>query len=162
MNEKIASLLNGQIQKEFESAYSYLGFASYFDSEGLAGFSHWYKVQAKEENEHAIKFYKYLISSGQKVKLLDIKAPKEKLESIEQVLKLGLANEEYITGLINDIYTLAQKEHDYFTKNFLEWFVREQFEEECNAHELLEKYRLFGKTSEGLYELNKELGKREP
>ncbi|MBP3365808.1 MAG: ferritin [Treponema sp.] len=161
MNEKISSLLNEQIQKEFESAYSYLGFASYFDSEGLAGFANWYKVQSKEETEHAMKFYKYLISRGQKVRLLDIKAPKEKLEGIEQILKLGLANEEYVTGLINDIYALAQKEQDWFTKNFLEWFVSEQFEEECAAHELLEKYRLFGKTGEGLYELNKELGKRE-
>ena len=48
LHEKIASLMNTQINKEMFSAYLYLDFANFFESKGLSGFASWYKIQAKE------------------------------------------------------------------------------------------------------------------
>lgn len=160
MNRTITALLNTQIQKEFEAAYNYIGFAAFFDKKGLSGFSKWYRVQAEEEKEHAMKIYDYLCRINQPIELLPVPAPKYKLENIEQVLKLGLEHEEYITGLITTIYIQAEKEQDFFTKNFLEWFIREQFEEEESAKILIEKYSNFGITPQGLYILDREMGTR--
>ena len=160
MNRTISALLNSQIQKEFEAAYIYIGFAAFFDKKGLSGFSKWYRGQAEEEKEHAMKIFDYLGRINQPVELLPIPAPKYKLENIEQVLKLGLEHEEYITGLITTIYIQAEKEQDFFTKNFLEWFITEQFEEEETAKILIEKYSNFGITPQGLFILDKALETR--
>ena len=65
MNEKVARLLNEQINKEFYSAYLYLDFANYFAAVGLDGFENWYKVQAQEERDHALLFYQYLQNNGE-------------------------------------------------------------------------------------------------
>ena len=49
LNQKVADLLNQQINKEFYSAYLYLDFSNYYEAAGLDGFANWYKVQAQEE-----------------------------------------------------------------------------------------------------------------
>lgn len=161
MELNLITMLNSQIQKEFESAYIYLDFAAFFDFRGLSGFANWYKIQAKEEEEHAMKLYDYLCSIDKPIELLPIPAPGKKFETIKQVLELGLEHEKYVSSLIESLYFQAEKEKNLFAKNFLEWFVKEQHEEEENAKELITKYELFGGSPEGLYSLNKELGKRE-
>ena len=57
LNEKVAALLNDQINKEFYSAYLYLDFSNYFEARGLDGFANWYRIQAQEERDHAMLFY---------------------------------------------------------------------------------------------------------
>lgn len=160
MNNTISSMLNTQIQKEFESAYIYLGFAAYFDSVGMKGFAHWYKVQAQEELKHGKKIYNYLNDKNVEINLLEIPAPKEKIETTIDALEMGLQHEQYITALINNIYSEAEKQHDFDTKNFLEWFISEQHEEEVNAESLLESYNVFGVSPEGMYFLDRELLQR--
>ncbi len=64
MNEKVAGLINDQINKELYSAYLYLGFANYYESVGLDGFANWYEIQAQEERDHAMLFYRYLHNNG--------------------------------------------------------------------------------------------------
>lgn len=160
MNKNIAILLNSQIQHEFESAYMYLDFASFFDAKGLSGFATWYKVQADEEISHAMKFYDYLHQTNNCVNLLPINPPETKLENIRQILKMGLEQERNVTALIDRIYTEAEEVHDYATMNFLEWFIAEQIEEESEASGLLDQIDLFGDSREVLFELDKKFGKR--
>ncbi len=157
----LASMLNTQIQKEFESAYIYLGFAAFFDMKGLSGFAEWYKQQANEEEEHAMKIYEYLCKVNQPVELLPIGAPRNKPETVLQVLNQSLEHEEYVTNLVSALYFQAEKEKNLFAKNFLNWFINEQLEEEEKARRLIDKYKMFGSTPEGLYALDKELGARQ-
>ena len=161
LNEKVKNLINEQINKEMYSAYLYLDFSNYFGGKGLSGFAKWYRHQADEEMEHAFKFYDYLHDNGEKVELLAIAKPDKKLTSDIDVLKEGLKHEQYVTSLINTIYDAAFDVKDYRTMQFLDWFVKEQLEEEVNAEELINKYELFGKNEASLFELNKELGKRD-
>ena len=63
LNEKIAELLNTQVNKEFYSAYLYLAFSNYFSEEGLDGFANWYLIQAQEERDHATVSYTHLFIS---------------------------------------------------------------------------------------------------
>ena len=74
--------------------------------------------------------------------------------------KAGLEHEEYVTSLINDIYAAAYEVKDFRTMQFLDWFVKEQGEEETNANDLISKMELFGGDPKGLYMLNQELGAR--
>ena len=160
MNAKVRDLLNQQINKEFYSAYLYLDFSNYFEDAGLDGFANWYKVQAQEERDHAMLFYQYLQNENQKVTLEAIAKPDKTFSSHMDVLKAGLEHEEYVTSLINDIYAAAYNVKDFRTMQFLDWFVKEQGEEETNANDMITKMDLFGSDPKSLYMLNQELAAR--
>lgn len=160
MNEKVHELLNQQINKEFYSAYLYLDFSNYFEDAGLDGFANWYKIQAQEERDHAMLFYQYLQNENQKVTLEAIAKPDKTFSNHMDVLKAGLEHEEYVTSLINDIYAAAYNVKDFRTMQFLDWFVKEQGEEETNANNLITKMELFGSDPKSLYMLNQELAAR--
>ena len=160
LSEKVAALLNEQVNKEFYSAYLYLDFSNYFAERGLDGFANWYEIQAQEERDHAMLFYRYLHNNNAKVTLDAIAKPDKALDSDMAVLKAGLEHEVYVTGLIDAIYAAAYEDRDFRTMQFLNWFVKEQNEEEVNAGEMVSKMELFGSDPRGLYMLNKELSDR--
>ena len=160
MDKKVHELLNQQINKEFYSAYLYLDFSNYFEDVGLDGFANWYKIQAQEERDHAMLFYQYLQNENQRVTLEALDKPDKKIESHMDVLKAGLEHEKYVTSLINDIYAAAYDVRDFRTMQFLDWFVKEQGEEETNANDMITKMELFGSDPRSLYLLNQELAAR--
>jgi len=160
MNAKVHELLNAQINKEFYSAYLYLEISNYFDERGLDGFSNWYLVQAQEERDHAMLFYTYLQNNSQKITLDAIAKPDVKIEADMDALQASLKHELYVTSLINDIYAAAYEVKDFRTMQFLDWFVKEQGEEEKNANDLITKLEMFGSDPKSLYMLDQELGTR--
>ena len=160
LNPKVHELLNQQINKEFYSAYLYLEISNYFSDRNLDGFANWYMVQAQEEKDHAMLFYQYLQNENQKVTLEAISKPDKEFTCHMDVLKAGLEHEEYVTSLINDIYAAAYEVKDFRTMQFLDWFVKEQGEEETNANDLITKMELFGSDPKSLYILNQELAAR--
>ena len=160
MDSRVHELLNLQINKEFYSAYLYLEFSNYFEEAGLDGFANWYMIQAQEERDHAMLFYQYLQNENQKVTLEAIAKPDKTFTSHMDVLLAGLEHEKYVTSLINDIYAAAYDVRDFRTMQFLDWFVKEQGEEETNANDLITKMELFGSDPKSLYMLNQELQAR--
>ncbi len=127
---------------------------------GLDGFANWYMIQAQEERDHAMLFYAYLQNENQVVTLEAIDKPDKVLNSSMDVLQAGLEHEKLVTSLINDIYGAAYDVRDFRTMQFLDWFVKEQGEEETNANDLISKMELFGSDPKGLYMLNQELAGR--
>ena len=160
MTERVHELLNDQINKELYSAYLYLDFSNYFKKVGLDGFANWYYIQAQEERDHAMLFYQYLQNESMDVTLKAIDKPDKEITEHMDVLKAGLEHEKYVTSLINNIYAEAYNDHDFRTMQFLDWFVKEQGEEETNANDLITKMELFGSDPRSLYMLNQELAAR--
>ena len=160
LNQKIAALLNDQINKELYSAYLYLDFANYYADEGLDGFAHWYEVQAQEERDHAFMIRRYLINNGVRVEFQAIAKPDKVFENHLAPLEAGYEHEQYVTSLITTIYHEAFEQKDYKTMQFLDWFIKEQGEEEANADDMVKKMKLFGTDAKGLYALNQERAAR--
>ena len=160
MNEKVSALLNEQVNKEFYSAYLYLDMANFYTQKGLDGFANWYEIQAKEEQDHAMLMYQYLQNNGEKVTLEAIAKPDKKFETLMDPLTAGLEHEKYVTSSINHIYAAAIEVNDYRTTQFLDWFIKEQGEEEKNSMDLITKMELFGDDARSLYMLNSELAAR--
>lgn len=160
MNEKVVELLNTQINKELYSAYLYLDIANFYSKKGLDGFANWYEIQAKEEQDHAMLMYRYLHNNGVDVTLEAIAKPDKSFETLMDPLKVGLEHERYVTSLINTIYAAAQEVNDYRTTQFLDWFIKEQGEEEKNSMDQITKMELFGEDARSLYMLNSELAAR--
>ena len=160
MNEKIAALLNDQINKEFYSAYLYLDMANYYDGLDLDGYANYYMIQAQEERDHALLFMKYMQNNGLKVTLEAIGKPDQVFGSVLDPLVIAAEQERYVTTLINEIYHEAHQAKDYRTMKFLDWFVDEQMEEEDNADTMVSRYKLFGQDPKGLYLLDQEYAGR--
>lgn len=160
MDSKVSALLNDQINKEFYSAYLYLDMANFYTRKGLDGFANWYEIQAKEEQDHALLMYQYLQNNGEQVTLEAIAKPDKTFETLMDPLKAGLEHEKYVTSLINAIYEAAQEVRDFRTTQFLDWFIKEQGEEEKNSMDLITKMELFGDDARSLYMLNSELAGR--
>lgn len=160
LDKKVVELLNQQVNKEFFSAYLYLDFSNYYYDHGLDGFGNWFKIQAQEERDHAMLFIQYLQNNGEAVELEAIEKPQVDKSSAKAVLTETLKHEQYVTQLIHTIYDAAHNVKDFRTMQFLDWFVKEQGEEEKNTDNLLKRYELFGDDPKSLYMLDNELGSR--
>ena len=160
LDRKVVELLNQQINKEFYSAYLYLDFSNYFYDKELNGFGNWYRVQAQEERDHAMLFLQYLQNNGERVVLDAVAKPDVELTDDVTVLKAGRKHEIYVTGLIHAIYEAAYAVKDFRTMQFLDWFVKEQGEEENNADGLVKKFELYGSDPRSLYMLDNEMAAR--
>jgi ferritin len=152
--------LNRQINEEFYSAYLYLGLAAYFASQNLSGFHNWLFVQYREELEHAEKLYKYLIERGGQVRLMAIKEPDQNWKGPKDAFEAVLKHERYITGRINELAEVAEKEKDRASLTMLQWFISEQVEEEARAQEILAKLEMVGDHKQGLMMMDRELAQR--
>lgn len=160
LKKKMEDAINKQIQEEMYSAHLYLSMSAHFSSIGLNGFANWMMVQYKEETDHAMKFYNYLLSQGAVVKLLQIDEPAHSWKSPLEIFKAGLNHEQHITECINDLVDIAEKEKDRATFNFLQWYIDEQVEEEENARTIIDKLNLIKADSNGIFMLDKELAAR--
>ena len=160
ISPKIQDAINAQINAELWSAYLYLAMGMHFESEGRAGIANWFRIQFKEEQAHAEIFINYLNSRGGRVVLKPIDAVPESWESPLAAFEATLAHEQKVTALINNLYALAEAEHDYATRGKLDWFVSEQVEEEETATNFLERLKLIGNDGLALYMLDQELASR--
>jgi ferritin len=156
----IQTAMNEQINKELFSAYLYLSMAAYFESRNLPGFAHWMRIQAGEEQEHAMKFYDHILERGGQVVLKAIEAPKTDWASPLQVAEEVAAHEAKVTASIYALYELALKEKDYPAQMMLQWFINEQVEEEKNAAELVAHLKLIEERGTAVLMLDHQLAKR--
>ena len=160
LGKAVEEAMNEQMKNEFFAAYQYLSMAAYCESQNLPGFAHWMRTQAREETEHAMKFYDFILDRNGRVVLQGIDGPVVEFGSPLEVFERALEHEQKVTAMINDLYGLAVRENDYASQTFLQWFVTEQVEEEKNTGDVLETLKMIGDKSEALFLLDRELGQR--
>ncbi len=160
INEKMEKAFNDQINKELYSEYLYLAMKAYFADMNLQGFVNWFDIQVQEERAHAFGMYDYLLERGGKVVLEAIDKPEVKgttpLEIFEQVLE----HEEYVTSRINYLMDVADDVKDRAALSFLNWYVKEQVEEEASVGGVLATLKLIGDDKKALLMLDKDLAAR--
>ena len=158
LSEKLEKSLNDQITFEFYSSYTYLAMSAFCESSDLSGFANFFRVQAKEELDHAMKLYDYVFQKGGKVG--EIEQPKKEYDSMVDLFETGLSHERIVTNRIYDITDIATEEREHATISFLKWFIDEQVEEENNFNSLLKKVKRCENNSAALYMLDDELANR--
>ncbi len=157
---EVEKLLNEQIVHEMYSANLYISMSAWLRGKSLDGYAHWFYVQYKEEMDHALIMYNFILNAGGTVKMGAIDAPPTEFTDLATVLKMSLEHEQLVTSLIYNIVEAAQKAKDYKTVQFLDWFVKEQVEEEDNASTNIGRLATFGGDSMGLHTLDQELASR--
>lgn len=160
INEEMEKAFNDQINKELYSEYLYLAMKSYFTELNLQGFVNWFNVQVQEEHAHAMGMFDYLNERGGKVVLEAIDKPiiegNTPIEIFEQVLK----HEEFVTSRINALMDVAEETKDRAALSFLDWYLKEQVEEEASVGGVLATLKLIGDDKKALLMLDKDLATR--
>ena len=160
LSAKLQDAFNKQINAELFSSYLYLSMSAYFEAKDLKGMAHWMRLQAGEENQHAMRIFDFINDRSGRVTLTAIEAPKAEWKSPLEAFEDAYKHELKITGMINDLMNLAAIEKDGASHDFLEWFVREQVEEEAAAQLIVAQLKLVGDSGVGLYMLDQQLGQR--
>lgn len=159
-SEKLLKALNDQFNFELLSGYYYVAMAAYCSAENMNGFAHFLNEQAKEEYEHAMKFYEFINEIDGRVTAQAMTEPKNDYTSFLEVFEAALSHEKLVTSKIYDILDLAKEENNYPTVHFLQWFVEEQLEEENSMKDIIFALEGINGNFNGLYLFDKELGKR--
>ena len=160
LSSKLQDAFNKQINAELFSSYLYLSMAAYFEAEDFKGMAHWMRIQADEERAHAMRIFDFINDRSGRVTLTPIEAPKAEWKSPLEAFEDSYKHEQKITGMINDLMGLVAVEKDGAGHDFLEWFCREQVEEEAQVQLIVAQIKLVGGTGVGLYMIDQELGKR--
>lgn len=159
-SERLIKALNEQIKLEFESSYAYIAMEAHFKKNNLDGFANFFHIQAMEERDHAYLMFNYIYSIGGEVELLDISKPNNIFKDEIDVFEQTLAHEQKVTASINNLMDIAMEDKDYSAQAFLQWFIKEQDEEEEVATDLLEKVKMIKSNPSGLFMLDAKLAQR--
>ncbi len=160
ISDALTKAINDQIQKELYSSYLYLAMAAQFEADNLPGFAHWMKAQADEERGHGMRLFNYLANRGGRVTLAAIDKPPADFGKPVKVFEKVLEHEQYVTASITSLYEVALKEKDYPTQGELQWFIKEQVEEEKTAEDILRQLRMIGDQPQFLLMMDRKLGER--
>ena len=144
MSKEMNDRLNEQIGNEFGASLQYVAIAAHFDREGLPALARHFYRQANEEREHAMRFVKYVVDADGSLNIPAVPACKCDFDSAEEAVRLSLDWEMTVTKQINDLVDLSIREKDHMSKNFLDWFVKEQLEEVSSMDTLLRMVRRAG------------------
>lgn len=160
LSDKISKQLSNQVNAELYSAYLYLSMSAKADRMGFKGFANWLYVQFQEEMAHALHLNEHILERGAEPSYRSVDAPEAKFDSLKAMFEKVLEHEQYVTGRIGEIATLAMQENDHATYNFISWYVNEQVEEEASADEILQKLTNIKENTAMLYALDAELAGR--
>ena len=160
LSKKMEKALNEQLNAELYSAYLYLAMSAWFESQNLPGFASWMKIQVREENAHAMKFFEFIHERRGRVLLKAIKEPGKEWDSPLAAFEAALEHEQHITGRINDLMNLAAAEKDHATAVLLQWFVKEQVEEEASADRIVQVLKMAANAPGALLMLDHQMGER--
>ena len=160
ISKTMQDAINEQINKELFSSYLYLAMSAEFEAHNLGGFAAWLRVQFQEEQEHAMKFYDYLLERGGSVHLKAIAQPAFTFTTNLEAFKKVAEHEAFITASIYKLYEVAMAEHDYATQILLQWYITEQVEEEKNAAEVVASLERIDAHDTAVYVLDHQMGKR--
>lgn len=161
LSATLNAALNAQMNKEFFAGYQYLSATAFFEDEELGGFANFFRIQAAEELQHAMKIFEYIHRAGGSAQLAAVAAPKRNFKTPIEVFRFGLKNETDLAGEIDDLLALAMAEKHAPTQVFLQWFINEQVEEEALFTRAIKRLERVA-DSNGILLLDEEFARRQP
>lgn len=160
LSNKMQSALISQMTKEAHASQIFLSYGCWADINGYGGIANFLYRHSQEERNHMIKFMRYILDRGGEAEVEAIPAPPANPKNLTDCFNKVFQHEVDNTTAIYSIVDLAFAEKDWATWNFMQWFVKEQIEEEKLALELIDKLKIAGgdnATDESLFTLDKTL-----
>ena len=111
---------------------------------GLLELAQFFYRQSDEERMHAMKFVHFMLETEARPIIPSVPELKNDFESPAAAVQFALDQERKVTDQIDNLVTLATRNGDHASNNFLQWFVTEQVEEVATMGTLLQTIKLAG------------------
>ncbi len=160
LSETLRTALNNQMTKEAYASQIYLSYGSWAATQGYDGISNFLFRHANEERTHMMKILEYILERGGKVNVEAIAAPPIDPRSVQDCFEKTFTHETDNTNGVYKIVKMSHDEEDWATWNFMQWFVKEQTEEETMVMNMLDKLKIAGgekASGESLYSLDRDM-----
>ena len=157
LSKKVENALNKQIEIEAQSSQFYLAMASWAEVNGLGGTSSFLYTHSDEERMHMLKLVKYVNERGGHAIIPALSQPPKSFKNIHEIFNTLLNHEVRVSESINKVVDVCLHEKDYSTHNFMQWYVAEQIEEEALARMIMDKLKLIGNDTGGLYIFDRDI-----
>ena len=149
--ERFVQALNDQVANELAASHQYVAIGAHYEAQTLPQLARFFYAQAVEERGHAMMMIKYLLDTNAPVKLREVAGPSTGFNDHIAPIKLALEQERSVSAQIGELFAVAREEGDYLSEQFVQWFLKEQVEEEATMTEILdvaERVRDFPMTLE--------------
>jgi ferritin len=153
----VLELVNQQYHKEIASAEQYFAMEAFFTDIKLEGFAAYFHRAGDEERTHARRFFDYLAKCNIRMRPESFDKARIDFESPLAACKFFLEHEKLVTKLIQAIADACMQTKDFYTFQFIQWFLNEQLEEVRKAEDLCKKVALVGNDRTGLLLLDGQL-----
>lgn len=160
LTQAVQDAINSQINIELNSSYMYLAMSAYCERIMFPGCAHWMRIQSEEETGHAMRLFNYMVERNAKIVLQAVPAPQVDFDNVTHVFEIALKAEEKVSESINKLYEVALHEKAYATASELEWFLKEQVEEEQQARLVLARFQMVKGDPAALIDPDRELAQR--
>ena len=136
--DRFVEALNEQVANEFAASHQYVAIAAHYEAQTLPQLAGFFYTQAVEEREHAMMMIKYLLDTNAPVRLGEVQAPDSQFSDHIEPIRKALDQERRVSEQIGDLFRVAREEGDYLSEQFVQWFLKEQVEEEATMSEMLD------------------------
>src|SRR5450432_2202614 len=144
LSSTLAKALNAQMTNEAHNAQIYLSYASWASERGYDGIANFLFRHENEERNHMMKILEYILKRGAKVVVTAIPDPGPNPTSVNDCFERVFKSEVENTSNIYRMDEMRMVEGDWSTWNFMQWYVKEQTEEETLAIELIDRIKIAG------------------
>src|SRR3954468_3053541 len=136
--ERFVEAMNEQVSNEFGASHQYVAIGAHYESQTLPQLARFFYAQAVEERGHAMMMIKYLLDTDTPVTLREVAGPTTGFDDHIAPIRMALEQERKVSAQISELFAVAREEGDYLSEQFVQWFLKEQVEEEATMSELLE------------------------
>lgn len=161
ISDRIEADFNKHIQAELLSAQIYDAMAVWCKDRGYFGGAKRFEKYADEERTHADKMYDYILDRDCLPIVPEIPKPQTNYNDIFDVVTAAYKHELEVSDSYHVSADLAMSEKDHTAYVFLQWFIKEQIEEEAKFADLIYQYNILatgGITGTALMEFDEILG----
>lgn len=157
VSDRIKQRLDHHIKAEFDASQIYRAMGSWCEFNGYFNAAKYFNNHAEEELTHMSKVKKYSLERNCLPVTPNVSKPEMNFADLVDVVNKAYGHEKLVTSLYEEFAKMAIEESDFTTFGFIQWFLREQIEEESSFKSMLDKVEMMKKEGMGMLEIEGEI-----
>lgn len=138
VTDRLKGLLVAQIASELGAHSMYMGMAIYFHQASLDRWGELFRKQSLEEAGHASKIIDFLVDNEIEFDLPGVPGAPTTYSAPIEACEAALQSERRVSAQFQAMAEACTEEKDFRVFEFLQWFIREQVEEEHKMQKLVD------------------------
>ena len=153
ISDAVKKRLDFHINAEMEASQIYRAMGTWCEYNGMFKAAKYFQNHAEEELGHMKRVQKYLLDRSCLPATPEVKKVSVDFEDLVDVVRKAYEHEVKVSMMYEESAQLAITTPCHTTYVFLQWFLKEQIEEESSFKNLLDKVDMMKKEGVGMLEI---------